>query len=69
MKEITRRLFETIKGSFKAKDFITLPTIDTSGLMDIHCFSDMAMDKCSRYVTLDRDQLQFDSQNHNNSHC
>ena len=55
MKEISRRLLEAVKSMFEAKDFISLPTIEASWLMDINSFSDPSMDESRCYVALDGD--------------
>jgi hypothetical protein len=55
MKEILRRLLETVKSTFEAKDFISLPTIEALWLMDINSFSDLSMDESHCYVALDGD--------------
>jgi hypothetical protein len=55
VKEISRQLLETIKSTFEAKDFISLPTIEALWLMDINSFSDLPMDESRCYVTLDGD--------------
>ncbi len=55
MKEISRQLLETVKSTFEAKDFISLPTIEALWLTDINSFSDPSMDKSRYYVALDRD--------------
>jgi hypothetical protein len=70
-KEISRRPFATLKSTFEfeAKTFIFLSRIETSRLMDINGFSDLSVDECRCYVTLDGYKLQFYGQNHNNLHC
>jgi hypothetical protein len=55
MKKISRRLPETIKSRFETKDFISLPRIEASWLMDINSFSDPSMDESRCYVALDGD--------------
>jgi hypothetical protein len=55
MKEISRRLLETVKSTFEVKDFIFLPAIEASWLMDINSFSDLSMDESRCYIALDRD--------------
>jgi hypothetical protein len=55
MKEISRRLLETVNSTFEVKDFISLPTIEALWLMDINSFSDQSMDEIHYYIALDGD--------------